>query len=116
MLRTNVHEMNVEAVDLGEEIGVGVQLRLDLAPVVLGRPIPRERLNEGELHALRKIGDGFLLGQPRGLDAPAQLDKIGFRKVHLKRTNIGTAAGLACGISSELQSWSSHGFQPPGKA
>jgi hypothetical protein len=44
--------MNVEAVDLGEEIGVRVQLRLDLAPVVLGRPILRERLQEGQLHAL----------------------------------------------------------------
>ena len=36
-----------------------LQLRLDLAPVVLGRPIPRERLHEGELHALRRIRDRF---------------------------------------------------------
>jgi hypothetical protein len=32
-----------------------VQLRLAPPRVVIGRPIPRERLNEGELHALRKV-------------------------------------------------------------
>ena len=81
--------MNVEAVDLGEEIGVRVQLRLDLAPVVIGRPIPRERLNEGELHALRKVGDGFLLREPCRRDAPAQFGEFRFRHLEPKRTNRG---------------------------
>src|SRR5438445_5173189 len=81
--------MNVEAVDLGEEIGVGVQLRLALPPVVIGRPIPRERLNEGELHALRRIGDGFLLRESRRRDAPAQFDQIRFWSLEAKWANRG---------------------------
>ena len=60
-----------------------------LPPVVIGRPIPRERLNEGELHALRKIGDGFLLGESRGLDAPTQIGQVRLWKLHLKRTKSG---------------------------
>ena len=44
MLRTNVDEVNVEPVDLGDELRQGVQLRLALAPVVVRRPIARELL------------------------------------------------------------------------
>src|SRR5215218_10914654 len=45
MLRTNVDEMNVEAVDLGDEVREGLQPLLALAPVVLFRPVARERLH-----------------------------------------------------------------------
>ena len=57
MLRAGVNEVDVQPIHLGDELGVGVQLRLAPPPVVIGRPIPRERLNEGELHALRKVRD-----------------------------------------------------------
>ena len=63
MFRTNVNEMNVDPIDLGHELRQGVQLRLALAPVVIGRPIAREFLHRRELHALRLIGDGLLSGQ-----------------------------------------------------
>ena len=53
MFRTNVNEMNVEPVDLGDELRQGVQLRLDLPPVVVRLPIARELLNGRELDALR---------------------------------------------------------------
>src|SRR6185436_9046520 len=86
--------MNVEAVDLGDEIGVRVQLRLDLAPVVIGRPIPRERLNEGELHALRKVCDGFLLGEPRRVDAPAHFVEFRVGGLETKRANRGLVSSL----------------------
>src|SRR5687767_13411150 len=86
--------MNVEAVDLGEEIGVRVQLRLDLAPVVIGRPIPRERLNEGELHALRNIGDGFLLRESRRRDAPAHFVEFRVCSLETKRANRGLVSSL----------------------
>src|SRR4026207_158013 len=71
--------MNVEAVDLGEEIGVGIQLRLDLAPVVIARPIPRERLNEVELHALGAVRHCLLLGVSRREAALAQLGELRLR-------------------------------------
>ena len=106
--------MNVEPVDLGEEIGIGVQLRLALPPVVIGRPIPRERLNEGELHALRKIADGFLLRESRRHDAPAQFDQFCFRNIHTKRSDRGLVSylfaarwcsgGLGHGVLSQLSS------------
>ena len=53
MLRTNVNEMNVQPIDFGDEIRQGVQLGLDLAPIVICRPIAGECLRRRELHALR---------------------------------------------------------------
>jgi hypothetical protein len=44
MFRTHVDEMNVESIDLGDELRQALQPRLALAPVVLGRPVPREGL------------------------------------------------------------------------
>src|ERR687891_1404997 len=89
--------MNVEAVDLGEEIGVRVQLHLDLAPVVIGRPIPRERLNEGELHALRKVRDGFLLRESCRRDAPAHFVEFRVCSLETKRTNRGLVSSVLGG-------------------
>ena len=54
VLRADVDEVDVEPVDLGDELRQRVQLRLDLAPVVLGRPVARELLHRRELHALRR--------------------------------------------------------------
>jgi len=50
-------EVNVETVDLGDEVRIGIQLRLNLAPVILSRPIAGERLHCRELYALRCIRD-----------------------------------------------------------
>src|SRR5215813_818933 len=73
MFRTNVDEMNVEPIDLGNELRQGVQFRLGLAPVVIGRPIAREFLRRRELHALRLISDVFPLRPLRRVDAPAEV-------------------------------------------
>ena len=105
VLRTDVDEVNVQPVDLGDELRHSVQLRLDLAPVVVRRPIARECLNRGELNALRVIRDRFPLGPPCRLDAPAQFGEIRFRKIHVKRTD-GNSVGahLLCNLS--------HGVRP----
>ena len=103
MLRTNVNEVNVQPIDLGDELRQRVQLRLDLAPVVFGRPIAREFLNRRELHALRCIRDRFPFRPLRRVDAPAQFGKFRFRNVHMKWTDRGLiAARVLCNIS--------HGF------
>ena len=94
MLRAHVDEMNVEPVDLGDELRQGVELRLALAPVVLRRPVARELLHRRELHALRLIRDGLLLGPPRRGDAPAQVGERLFRKVD--------AEGADCVVCSVL--------------
>ena len=52
MFRTDVNEVNVEPIDLGDELGQGVHFCFDLAPVVVCRPIARERLCGRELNSL----------------------------------------------------------------
>src|SRR5262245_13649338 len=86
VFRTNVNEMDVEPIDLGDELRQRVQSRLALAPVVFGRPVARELLNGRELHALRCIRDRLPLGPPGCVDSPAQVGKFRFRNIHAKRT------------------------------
>jgi hypothetical protein len=88
MFRAHVNEMDVQTVDLREEVGHGVESCLDLPPVVRGCPIVRQFLHGGEGHALREIGDSFLLGQACVLNAPAQLQDVRVRDIHLEWTNV----------------------------
>ena len=69
-------EVDVEPVDLGGELGQGVELRLALSPVVVRRPVAREVLERRERHALRRVRDGLLLRPPRGLNAPAKIIQL----------------------------------------
>src|SRR5215208_2714676 len=73
MVRANVDEMNVEAIDLGDEVRQGLQSLLALAPVVLGLPVALECLHRRELRALRLIVDGLLFGPARRRDAPPKV-------------------------------------------
>ena len=98
VFRTDVNEMNVQPVDLGEELRQGVQFCFDLAPVVLGRPITRERLGGRELYALRRIRDGFSFGPLGGVDASAQFGEFGFRNIYMKWTNGGLVIGLIAAL------------------
>ena len=76
MLRANVNEVDVQAIDLGDEVLYGLQLLLALAPVVLLRPVARERLHHRELWALRDVVDGLLLWEASGDDARTQVIEI----------------------------------------
>jgi hypothetical protein len=84
MLRSDMDEVNVQPVDLGDEVRQGFQLRLALAPVVFGPPILCELLHRRELHALLIIGDRFALGPQRLHDAAAQIGQLAFGKSHLE--------------------------------
>src|ERR687897_1419357 len=84
MFRTNVNEMNVQTIDLGDEVREGLQLLLALAPVVLLRPIARERLHRREPRALRVIFDGLLFGPARRRDAPPKVVEVLFRHVDVE--------------------------------
>ena len=68
-------ELDVEAIDLGDELRQGIQLRLGLAPVVIRSPIADERLDPGQLHALGLIGDGLPVGPTGGGDAATEVDE-----------------------------------------
>jgi hypothetical protein len=85
--------VDVEPVDLGLELRQRVQLRLDLAPVVLGLPVPRELLQHRKLHALRRIPDGLPLGPARRRDAPAEVGQYLFGHVDLEGADLGCAHG-----------------------
>src|ERR1700738_1039426 len=89
MLRANVNEMDVEAVNLGEEVRHGVDLRLALPPIMLTRPVLRELLNGCELDALRCIRDLFAIGPLCSAYAPAQVGKVRSWGLEMKRTNSG---------------------------
>ena len=97
VLRTHVDEVDVEPVDLGDELGQGVELRLALAPVVVRRPVAREFLERRERHTLRRVRDGLLLRPSRGLNAPPHIGLFRFRNFHSKRSNSGlVTACLLC--------------------
>jgi hypothetical protein len=88
-----VDEVDVEAVDLGRELRERVQSLLALPPVVVRRPVTRQRLHRGELHALRSVVDQ-LAGRPPGrFDAAAQLSELLFGNLDLERTYVGRGLG-----------------------
>ena len=86
MLRTNVNGMKVQPIDLGHELGQGVQFRLNLAPIVICAPIAHECLNRRELYPLRCIRDRFSFGPLCRRYAPAQFGRFGFRNFDAART------------------------------
>lgn len=56
-------EKNVEPVDLGHELRKGVEFSFAFAPVVFRSPVLDERLELGQLRALRPVGDGLFSGE-----------------------------------------------------
>ena len=97
VFRTNVNEMDVEAIDLGDEIRVVVESRFDLAPVVFSFPVVLEFLDRRERHALRKITDSLFFRQTRRGDPAAQVGDLFFSDVHAKRANrIHLAGSCLC--------------------
>ena len=98
MFRTDVDEMNVQPVDLGDEIRHGVQSRLARAPVVFRPPIARELLNRRELYALRRIGNRFLLRPDRW-----RLCACANRQALLPESSHETDEWLSCHYPSVVQ-------------
>ena len=89
VLGANVDKVDVEPVDLGDELRDGVQLGLAPAPVVLGHPVARDRLDRRQLHALRRVVDALLLGPARGRDARAQILEVPLRDLDRERPDGG---------------------------
>jgi hypothetical protein len=108
--------MNVQSIDLGDELRQGVHFCLDLAPVILCRPIARERLDRRELYSLGCICNRFSFRPLCRVDAPAQFGQFGFRNIHMKRTNcilvICLLPALLCstGLGHGVLLFSSFGF------
>ena len=94
---TDVDEVNVESVDLGDELRQGVHFCFDLAPVILCRPIARQRLHRRQLYSLGCIGNRFAFRPLGRVDAPAQFGEFGFRNIHMERVNGGLVRSLVNG-------------------
>ena len=86
-------EMNVEAIDLRKEIRHRVNLGFAFAPVVIRGPVMRELLHGRELHALRRVGDGFLVRPARRHNAALQVGEIAIREVNVEGTDRGRTGG-----------------------
>ena len=113
MLRTHVNEVDVEPIDRGDELRQGVQPRLHLSPVVIGRPIVRELLHGRELDALRRISDRLPLGPLGRDDPPTEVNECLFWNLDVKRSDGGVVGRLngfgaaGCGQQSEAEGASS---------
>ena len=79
--RRDVDEVDVYAVDLGDELRQLVQPRLDAPEVVLVQPIAGERLRGGELHTLRPVVDQLLARPACRGDTPTQIANLLLRKL-----------------------------------
>ena len=89
-----MNEMNVDAVDLGDELRQGVQPRLHLAPVVVGLPVPHELLERRELHALRLVGDDLAIRPACRCEAAAEIEQIFLGHADAERPDCAACSGL----------------------
>ncbi|MGY3458664.1 hypothetical protein ACVWW5_004114 [Bradyrhizobium sp. LM3.4] len=95
-------EMDVEAIDLGDELRQCVELLFDLAPVIGLGPVAAKRLQPRELHALRDVGHRLPVGPARCSDAPAQVIERRVGDVDIEFADAGVAGGACgafCGLS-----------------
>jgi hypothetical protein len=97
-----VDEVDVQSVDFRRELRQRVQLRLDRAPVIVGGPVARERLQRIELHALGTVCDELLGGPARRRDAAAQIRDLLLGNLDAERLNAG--CGLDRGAHDDLPS------------
>ena len=98
VLGLDVDEVDVHAVDLGRELGQGIERGLERAPVVVGRPVARQLLDRRQLHALRPIGDELLAGQARRGEALAQVVEVGLRHLDVEGADVG-GGGVLRGVA-----------------
>ena len=80
--RLDVDEVDVEPVDLRHELRQRVQPFLDSREVVAVAPIAGELLHRLQLHTLRRILHGLLLGPTCGLDALKQVSDLRWGKAN----------------------------------
>ena len=106
MLGTNVDEVDVQPVDLGDELRQGVQSRLTGAPVVVGRPVAREVLHDRQGHALRVVLDRLLVREARAGEASPQVLELRRGDVDRERADRGV---VRCTLGHDCHGSSSWG-------
>src|SRR6266699_3635260 len=92
--RAHVQEVHGGPVDRGDELGIGVELRLLGAPVVFGRPVRGEFPQVAGRDAAAPAGAGQVAGPP-GPDQPlAEVVDVSLRDADPVRPDTGGRAGL----------------------
>jgi hypothetical protein len=92
--RHRVDEVDVEAVDLGDEVGDGVQPLLDPSHVVVLGPVADQLGDRLEPHPLGRVGDGLALGEAGRGEASAEVVDIGLREVDGERPHGRGGGGI----------------------
>ena len=91
MLRLHVDEVDVEAVDLGDEVRQRLQMRLALAPIVFRSPVLDELLHRGELHALCcRLPPGSTRSAGKLRRTPARARAIAWRLMRRRSSSISS--------------------------
>src|SRR5215207_5711222 len=93
MPRSDVDEVDGDPVDLGRELRERVELRLGLAPVVVGRPVAGELLQRRQLHALGAVCNELFSRPARRLDPASQLSELLIGNLDLERTYVDGGLG-----------------------
>src|SRR5215471_8652820 len=89
MARAHVDEVNVDPVDRRHKLRKGIQLCLNLPPVVIRTPVADEFLQLRKLHALRLIRDRLPVGPSGRGNASAKIDDLLFRNIDFEWPNCG---------------------------
>jgi hypothetical protein len=92
--RTRVHEVQVQSVDRGGELGELVQARLVRPPVVGGEPVLDQLPQVGERDAVLPAGGGQLLRPAGEGQAVAQVVELGLRDLDPQGPDV--PAGAVC--------------------
>ena len=88
VLGPDVDEVDVHAVDLGDELRQRVQPRLDAPEVVIRRPVARQLLNRRQLHALRPILNELLARPTRRRNASTEVVQGLVRNLNLEGMDV----------------------------
>ena len=98
VLRADMDEMNVDAVDGRHKLRQGIQPGFDPAPIIVGRPILGELLHGRQLHSLRDVVHQFP-ARPLGRgNAAFEVRQFAVGSMKLERANggVGWTRRLAC--------------------
>jgi hypothetical protein len=72
-------EVNIQPIDLGQELGETIELRLESAPVVLSLPVVDKRFSILQADTLRPVGDGFRIRPSSSGQSLLQVLNLGVR-------------------------------------
>ena len=96
--RPDVHELDVQTVDFGDELWVRIESRLAATPVVLGTPVLANFAGIRQRNTLAPIARGFAFW-PAGLgEALCEIIEFGLWHGKLKGADVGIDAGFSLGL------------------